>query len=112
MTGLVHSLPSTAPKETPSRLVPGARDAGRIDRAGRTPSVNGAETTPYEVAMTENRETDGQDACRPPRRLANLSNDPLGDLIARPGCEVLLQAGRRQPEWLRVDVDARKFQPS
>jgi len=33
-------------------------------------------------------------------RTLQLSDEPLADLLAEPGCEVLLQAGRARPQWV------------
>ena len=32
----------------------------------------------------------------------SLGDDPLGYVLAQPGCQVLLHAGRRQPEWRSI----------
>jgi hypothetical protein len=37
-------------------------------------------------------------------QLMNFSDDPLADLMSQQGCEVLLQAGRPQPQWVRGDL--------
>jgi len=33
-------------------------------------------------------------------RTLQLSDEPLADLLAELGCEVLLQAGRARPQWV------------
>ena len=32
----------------------------------------------------------------------SLGDDPLGYVLAQPGCQVLLHSGRRQPEWRSI----------
>lgn len=32
----------------------------------------------------------------------SLGDDPLGYVLAQPGCQVLLHAGQRQPEWRSI----------